>query len=594
MRIGTRAITMGLAAAALLILLPTSLWAQEFIPLAEVQPGMRGVGKTVFEGTNIEEFDLVVLDVLKNFNAQKDLILVRLEGPRIEHTGWAAGMSGSPIYLEGRLAGALAYGFGAFPKDAIGGVTPIEQMLEVERAGGPSRPQPQSSLSLSPAPLELADLLPDLVRLWEGKEQGHPHPIETPLTASGLDPKAAAQLRRLMEPLGMMVVPGGGVDEQGPAFPLVPGAPVAGVLMKGDIGLAGIGTVTHREGDRILAFGHPFLFTGEARMPMAEAYISTTLASLAGSFKLGRATRTVGTIQADYLTGIAGQIGQAPDLLTVTVRVSHQNGQGEFSYDIIREPNLPGLTATLSLIGLLSSLESSLATNRAQTYTLRALLRTDQGILKLENRFSGPGAVLEAARFLSPAVSAILGNPFSPMSLDGLEVEVEAVPGRRTASLTRVWVEGDRLRPGDTLHLALFLDPYDGPPIRKDLSVIIPPHLPQGDLVLVVGGGSFITQWEQQTNPPLYQPRSLPHLLRLLERIRRDDTVYVYVTRPGGGAIVEGAELPSLPPSVLGVLGSPRTTGESQLLRSLPVLEEAIQTEYVITGGEEIRLTISP
>jgi hypothetical protein len=569
---------------------------EAFLSVSEIRPGMRGVGRTVFQGTEPEEFQVEILGVLRNaIGPGQDLILSRLRGSNVERTGVVAGMSGSPVTVDGKLVGAIAYRMGNFEKEPIAGITPIADMLRAADLPG-------GSASAATAFERAAGWIAE----WAGEGSRDPRAgagvaadlsrIATPLVFSGFPEAVLRTSAPLFRARGLEPVQGGGATGETSEYPIEPGVAVAAQLVRGDLSLAGTGTLTHVDGERIWAFGHPFLGGGAVRYPMSRAEILVTFPSAAGSFKIANATSPLGTLVQDRLTCIQGRLGETPRMIPVTVRLTTPGGSRDFAYEIVEERTLaPLLLAITTQASLQRVVEfSSEATYRAEMIVdlegrspaRFATVETDLGGLQA----AAPAGV---AREMAGIFNAVLNNRFEEAGVRSVRLGISAIPEARLARITDVAVSPAEIRPGDEFRVTVTVEPYRAKPFQKVFRVRVPPDTQGNTVGLVVGSARVLTQIEA----PLLQRRflgaaALDQVLRFLAELREEDRLYLQLTRRGLGAVVEGEVLPSLPLSILHTLGSNRFAGDEVPAADLPVLELSEPTEYVLLGGRRTSLRL--
>jgi hypothetical protein len=558
------------------------------LPLEEIRAGMEGTARTVFEGNALEEFRVEILGVLRNaIGPQQDLILARLRGDKVEFTGVVSGMSGSPVYVGGRLIGALSYRLGPFAKEAIAGITPIADMLKLvsgetrvgETPAGPGRLAPPEVTSLA------------LPALGAGGLQ----PIATPLVCSGCDAGVLRHYASVFEAHGLEPTTGGGLTGEGEAMPLVPGSAIGASLVTGDLSITGIGTLTHVDGKRVFAFGHPFLGAGALEMPMTQAQVILTFASSAASFKLANATRPVGSIVQDRLTAIVGEVGRVPPTIPVTVRVDARGARRTFRYDILRHrtwsPVMLGLTTANSLVRTTDF-------SPADTLALRGRIDAEgYPRLEVDELYSGTNPAqpvhMALANDAAGLLNLISNNPFSEARVLAAEIDVELLPESRLALVTSLRASRNEVRPGETFTVTAGLRPYRGAERQVSWEVALPEDTPPGETQITVGSGPAIDGLDRRvTERQLAQAASLGDLIRLAGRQRKSRAVYLKVTRRSPSAIVRSEVLPDLPLSIFTVFNNPRLSGDSTLMTEAPILEIARDLDLVAVGGRRIAVYV--
>ncbi len=584
----------------------------EFLPVDAIRPGMMGRARTVFEGDKLEEFDVEILGVLKNaIGPQQDMILARLKGAKVEFTGVVAGMSGSPVTIDGKLIGALSYRIGQFAKEAIAGITPIGDMVKagagaspgdgaraetrpdllgrfLQAAGDPGEPVPGSE---RPNHRQAEGMR--LVSSWAGDLE----PIGTPLVCSGCDPGVLRYYAPIFEARGLEpTAGGGGTDSALVPATLEPGSAVGGALVSGDLSLNGIGTVTHIDGKRVYAFGHPFLGTGPMSIPMTQAQVILTFSSAAGSFKIANATRSVGTIVEDRLTAIVGEIGLTASTLPLRVQVGSASGPSRvFRYELLRDrawaPALAALVIANSLVRT-SEFDASA--------TLRLKSRIDiEGTpgVSYEDLYAGASASQPVHIELANDVGALLGlldnNRFEEPKVRGITLDVEVLPPSRIAALTAVRASKGAVRPGEPFTVTAVLHPYRGEELQVNFDVRLPEDTPAGETELIVGGGQAVDGLDRRLiERQLAQAGGLDDLIRLVGRQRKSDALYLRVARRSRSAIVRSEVLPDLPLSVFTVFNNPRLSNDATLMIETPILEIVRDLDLVAVGGRRISIKV--
>jgi hypothetical protein len=559
------------------------------MPLSDIKPGMNGEWHTVVSGTRIDSFPMQVVGIAQNFiGPDRPVIICRgLDATNVS-TGPVAGMSGSPVYIDGKLIGAYAYGF-LYPHDQdLFGVTPIEQMLEVEKYPPVANPWGENDLAQASgngapqwlaAPAADANLppLPDLQSLMK--------PVPTPLFVSGVSERTLKRFEPQLSRLGVeiMQAPSGGSDSL-TNTDLVPGAPVSGVLMSGDFDFAGTGTVTWRQGHRILAFGHPFMQSGPTEMPMASAEIITVVNSWIRSFKLLNVGPVVGTIYQDRLTAIAGEIGRMPRTTHVEVDVSSPGGKERcFRGEMFQSESFsPILTA----IALLESLYATMESEEKQTVYMDTDVEIDgHAPIKLSDAASSDqdGAFMLAFQQLF-LYDRLLSNPFEFPMVKSLVFHARIVNAIESSRLDSLNLDRDEVKPGSTLHAVIGLRNFRGEPSSIPISVPIPADLSASQLQLFVGDADAANALDQ---PPV-SPRTLDQVLDRLRLTRSHQNICVKLLETTTGVAVQGQNLPDLPPSVVAQFESPNTNLEKATLNHTTLWE----TNFPVPGTFSGQITL--
>jgi len=588
----------------------------QFMSLDEVRPGMRGTCKTVFQGDSIEVLEVEIIGTIKNFLPKKDLILARLFGRKIEYTGLIAGMSGSPVYLEGKLIGAVAYGF-TFAKEPIAGITPIEQMLEIGSgsgegpvSGGAARPSGRASgrgsgearlynpLEAPPDPLlRQSDLLPrpDAGSFAAGGALPL-SPLEVPLVFSGCHPEMVRRYGEIFSRFGLVpMMGGGGQGEPGSAgqTPFEAGSPVSAQLVRGDLSLASTGTMTYRDSSRILAFGHPFMMMGPVDFPMTGAEIITVMPSIQRSFKLSNSTGFMGAITNDHTNGIMGVIGSEPAMIPVNIKLEASGRPVEtYNYEMIRHKMLTPLLGTLVMANSLIS-SGGAAPEQIIEFSGRLELK-DTAPVVLEDMFAGLGAASASARNLQNVLLYLYNNSYGPAELERIDLKLRLREGNPRARISEVFLDRKTAHPGDSIHLEVHLDPYTQPMFSEKFTVTVPEDNFESGLYILVGSGDMVTRTEMQLSPNRFRYTSIEHLVRLINDSRKNNHLYLKVFRMDKGLIMGDQMFPGLPPSVWTLLKSDKTTGAVSPLADFTLAEFERPTGFIISGFKIIRINVKP
>ena len=570
----------------------------EIMPLNQVKPGMKGYGKTVFKNTEIEKFDIEVVGIIKNWFSQKDVILIRCHHPVTDLAGIIHGMSGSPIYIDGKVIGALAYGFSEFPKDPLAGVTPIEYMLNIET--NHQKALEGNSDIKNPSQPGIKKLTRELWNKYQAGEineldfdQVLPQTVDSPLTRlqsplmiSGLDPSVIQPLNNVLHYYGFIPAYGGsagGTDLTDEPLRLEPGSSVGGRLVTGDIDLTATGTVTYRDDDKILGFGHSFFSNGKTNIAMCQADVITVVSDQTYSYKLSNKTTTVGNIIQDEIHGIFGKIGgQTPMIET---NITHEiNGKFDrnFHYQVIRDDDL---TPFLMLITFLQSMVSTGAPSSDRTLDIQAEIKfEDYPSVKINDRFSGDGSIYYTAFTLLDMLGLLADNPFVIPKIKSIDMKLNSVTKNYFAEITNIWYNTTDITPGDKLQLTIAVKPWRNEPFIKQVEIDIPDYVePRGLMMVQVGSGRIIDQFEQRFSPARNEVETMDQLITKLNQRHNNKNIYVRLLWQQQGAIVDGQEMPALPPFMRKVMGSRQVKGYFLGINDKLVSETEIPIDYLIT-----------
>jgi hypothetical protein len=593
--------------AALLLLTGFSLQADDapaIFPLSQVQPGMKCVAYTIFTGDEIEKVDLVVLGVLHNaLGPKQDIILVQLLGEKVEHTGVVAGMSGSPVYFDGKLVGALSLKLGTFTKEAIGGVTPIENMLDVEKSPEPptnapspasasTAPQTNTGNTFSAARIPLPE---NVARQTSAGAGQFLVPIETPLITTGLYPETIAQFSKQLSAWGMTMMAGGTAAPSPEDAQLKPGDMVGVELIRGDLSVTPGCTVTTVDHGKILACGHPIFSFGNVSMPLARAHVVTTLASAMASTKIISTGGTIGTLTQDRVTAIGGRLGDGPPMIPVDVTFVTGTEQKQFHFEIIESPQLtPLLVALATYNGIIGNtaygegstlqLDGEIAIKGHTTATLKDLFAPT------DNPVSGGFFV---ATDVQSTFAQIYSNPYEIPHVSAIHLRVTALPERRAATIDDAWVEANEVRPGQTVNVKVQLRPYRGPAFVQEFPITIPTQTARGPLQLVISDAETVNRTVQSlTASSQGQLPGLEELIKLLNREHQNDRLYATLLQPTPTLMVEDKVMPNAPASAINVLDQRQSPGGARLLYQSTAGEWSVEMHQVISGERTLTITV--
>jgi hypothetical protein len=595
-----------LAACVLFALRAATGAAQPFDILSQEKlvAGMKGYGVTdMGDGRGIQKFDVEILGLLKRYAPGQDLILARVSGIGLEKAGIIAGMSGSPIYVDGKLVGALAYGW-PFSKEPICGITPIQSMLDIRHVpAGP--PVPIAGSSASTASVisafstgHFTDSLADLIKPFQASPTGSLAALPLPVSfASALSP--GALLPRIAEAANWMTVPSGAsaltgtlaFGAAGEPAALKPGSAVATQLLSGDMDLSATGTVTWVEGNSVLAFGHPFLSMGPVSMPMAQAEVLTVLPSLFRSFKFAATGPVLGSITQDRSTGILGTFGTRAPMVPITVRISSDAIPSQvYHFQAVHNAMLTPILSAIAIDNVLTTLEKR---SGERTLVWKSAIRTPGRSVRWDSVFSGLAAREEAVASLALLTNYLMANEFHDLTILGVDVEITHSDRVKGARIVHVEAQKERVHPGDEVPIWVDVVDFRGSSRRVVLNLEVAPDTPPGPLTVFVGDGSAATAYDLSLLPP--DPQSLDQVLDFLARIRPPNSLNLLSYRSAPGVVVAGDALQALPPSVASLLRD-RGPGEASTPEISYVRLQSLSVEQPtpVTGSVRLRIDVAP
>lgn len=560
-------------------------------PLSEIRRGQQGVAYTVFEGVNPEPMQVEILGVLKDsLGPGQDMILARLHGAKPEFTGVVAGMSGSPVYIDGRLVGALSYRIGQFSKEPIAGITPIEQMLEVR--DGEIRPA--AAKSSRPQTTEQASTVTK-----SGVEM---QAMETPLVFSGFGQDVIDRFGDRFRAMGLTPVAGlGSADSKASQpEPLVPGSAVSAILVRGDLSVAGTCTVTYVDPTHLLACGHPITQYGPVDMPMTKANVVATLPSPLNAFKIVNTTETVGAFTEDRASAIMGRFGARARMIPVTVEVTQPPATSSagaaaktktFRFEVLDNRQL---TPSAMLVSVYQSLQGTNTAAAEMSYQLTGELSVaGQPTIHLAGMVAqndlNPAAI-NAALFVNDRFSRVYGNALEQPVVTGLKLRMEGIPERRTAVIESARLSTIEARPGDTIEVEATIAPYQSEARVVRLKVPLPPDLSPGQIRVLISDGAAVDRIA--TGQGQQRAVGLADTVAQINRMHANDRIYVTLLDKTAQAVLDGQALPGLPLSMANVLAPLKDAQKMQLSGESMVEAASASTGYAISGSQVLNLTV--
>jgi len=589
----------------------TNAPVQALYPLEDLRPGMKGIARTVFAGSQPEEFGIEILGVLAGFTGpRQSTIIARLTGTNVDKTGVFAGMSGSPVFIDDRLVGAIAYSF-PYSKEAICGITPIQQMIDIFEQGNEKQRRTTEARATSFTELASTEWKPRLPKpgftsasLIAPVTAGSPlaplmgqqiQQIATPVVFSGISQESLSLFASELTKSGLLPVSGvGGSAAITPLEPfnektLTPGTSVSVQLVRGDYSIAASGTVTFRDGERIYAFGHPFLGLGGSDMPMTESSVVTVIPSAYNSFKLAVPGRMVGSISQDRGTGVFGQLGHAPRMIPVKINLHTSRDRVEqFSYEVVSDEFLTPLLVNITVFNTIATRERSVGES---TIAITGSIVVDgQAPIAVQRRFSSGSAAVMAAGSIAMPVQALLGSGFDEVNIKGIVVDIDSSEEKRAATLERISLDRTEVGRGEKVEIQAYVRTDSGKQFVERIPVQIPADAPSGQLMIMIGDGATL---QEASAARVFVPRDLTQLVGAINKTKKNDRLYLRLLRPAPGVVIGTSELPNLPPSVVATLNNDRSSGGyTPTLLSQVYERELAAAEFVISGQQVITVTV--
>ncbi len=585
-----------------------------FFALDDLRPGMKGTASTVFSGTEPEQFGVEILGVIPGFPApRQSAIIARLTGANVEKTGVFAGMSGSPVYIENKLVGAIAFSF-PFSKEPIAGITPIQQMIDIFEKGSAGQTrrhkEPRAISFAQLASTEWKATLPKqavgstslLASVSEGSRliplMGQQMvPIATPVVFGGVSQESLALFAPQLMANGLYPVSGvGGSAGMTPLAratdkTLTPGTSVSVQLVRGDYSIAAAGTVTFRDNDRIYAFGHPFLSLGASDMPMSETAVVTVISNLNNSFKLSVPGAMMGSISQDRASGVFGQLGHAPKMIPVKINLHTSRDRSEtYAYEIANDSFLTPLLLNITVFNTITSSERSVGDS---TITIKGAINVKgQEPIAVDHRFSSGNSPILAAGSVAGPISSLLASGFDDVQIEGVTLDISSTDTKYAGTLERIALSKTEAHRGEKIEIQAYVRTESGKQFVQRIPVQIPEDATPGQLLVFVGDGGAL---QEGSAARVFVPQDLTQLVSTINKVKKSDRLYVKLFRITPGAVIGTSELPNLPPSVVATLNSDRNSGGYTPTVLSAVYEmELPPAEFVISGQQLIGLDIVP
>jgi hypothetical protein len=598
-------LVLGLPLSTIILAAQTS---QPTISVDQIHAGMRGYALTVFEGVKPESMDVEVLGVMRNTNGPKgDIILIRLHGKKVEYTGVVAGMSGSPVYLDGKLAGALAFRIGEFSKEPIAGVTPIADMLEINaldkspaEEAAATKPGISIAAGKTAAPGDgatFSDFAQATSTPGDSTQAfaSYLKPIDTPLVFNGFSEETMRRFAGQFASAGVVPVMGAGsVSEAKQPEPLEAGSAVSAILVRGDMDIAATCTVTYIDPQRLLACGHPLLQFGSVDLPMNKAEVLATLPSPMNAFKIVNTTERAGVFVQDRHTGILGVFNKQPDMIPVTLTLHGGSGTKEFHYEVLNNPRLSPVAIMATVFNALHGVNEY---GEEITYRLNGSIDV-KGFpeVGLRNMFvpadNGQPAAMAAALSLGERFGRIYDNPYNAPAVNSVKLDFDLVRERRWARLESARTDVSEVRPGDEIIVETVLAPYRGERVVHQIPVKIPTSASKGTLRILVSDGETLDH-VGRSNAAFGRKLDLASTIALLNKEHTNNRLYVSLLEADPEARVADKVMPTLPISVMNIMDGMRGNQEMIVSGESSVDETATPPlDYVVSGAQLLTVTV--
>ena len=566
-----------------------------FFPLQDVKPGMRGTGRTVFSGDRIDEFQVEILGVLANVGPKESLVLARLSGGPLEHTGVMQGMSGSPVYIGGKLLGAVAMAF-PFAKDPIAGIRPIEDMISVGTAPGRT-PVQRASIALGDR--DLTRVLPKPASLWSDAEQGRMVDIATPVSFGGFTRGTLEAFAPQLKNLGLeprQGITGGAAigPRMGNPAGLKPGAMISVELMAGDLSVGADGTVTYIDGNRVYAFGHRFLAVGPTALPFARSEVITLLPNLNTSFKLSNAKEWMGTINQDRDTAVAGELGRRAELVPVSIAITSRTRPLEtYRMQMVNDPLLSPLLLQMAVF---SSIDATERTVGAASIRLSGEMQFQNAPapIRLNNVYTADnGSAAQVSLSAAVPLAYVLQSGFNTLQLKSVDLKIEASDQKKQYTIDSVTTSRREVRAGEKVRLFVTLAGENGAEITRPVEYDVPIGAEPGPLYFTVSDASIanLTDFRQILTST---PHSAGQVITTVNNLHPNNKAYVRVWRATPSYQIENADLPDPPASVALILSASQSNlpGMAQT-RNAKVADMEIETgDISVTGMKTVQVEV--
>ncbi len=590
---------------AVLIISSHIVFAWETMDTDEITPGMKGYGRTVFSGKQIESFDVEVLGVLKNWEARNDMILVKMTGGPLKKTGIIAGMSGSPVYIDDKLIGAVSHGW-SYSKDAIAGVTPIRAMMDVLKIDAQIResiPAGENNIWSTSLNTQDSNIVAKLKsygllhedELYENTNSQQPFmldlvPIQTPLIISGFDYKSLTRISPLFGNVGRFSLHSSSGEHSSPADlrDFMPGSSVAVEIIRGDLSASAIGTVTYRDGNDILAFGHPMIQLGNTDLPMATAEVHTILASQASSTKMASPGKIIGRITQDRRSAIAGRIGEYTQMIPCQTEIEGSLNV-KYNFEVVHDRILTPLLIQMTVENALLATEKTVG-EKSMTLELDIGIAGRKESVRIENEYFDSGPSWFPIYNIIEPITTLLNNEFQTAKIESIKLVANISEQNNIAFIDNIRVNNKWVSPGEEVLIDIRLRPYTRDYTSIPVKIKVPDDVAPGSTIQVIVCDAMNSKMLEMTSAPgRFSPSSFEQLIHHLEDVERNNNIIVKIRLNKKGLTYMGEDFPSLPNSFLSIMSLSNQSGVTPL-RSEMV--KRIPTKWLINGKQTINLFV--
>lgn len=577
-----------------IILIPHLFSAIPIFSLKDVKPGLKGKGKTVFQGRKVEEFDVEILGILKNPIPGKDLIIARLKGDTIQKTNVIQGMSGSPVYVDGKFLGTVSYAF-PWSTEPVAGITPAEDIFSIPKTTSP----PSSAHSLIPFKKSLTvSEIEKLASLLNASSSIKGIFHETPVLTNFLN--SSSLIKSLFSWMGLssfVFLPVEQGEKSRGRF--LEGDPIAVQLVRGDWDLSAVGTISYVDGDSFYAFGHPLFNLGPVDFPVAKAEVITVVPNQQASFKLATVGESVGRLIQDRYSGIYGKIGESPSLVPLKIEIAKEkSGKRELKFQIV---NQRFLSPILFLLSIYNSLLSEFLGNELEepgfhgdvTISLDGEVIISEGRnVKIEDYFSGESALLDASLLPTAIIYYLLNNEFENVKIQDIKLRISLLESVDSVSIERVWVERNEVEANKNVNIKVFLKTWRGKERIEEVSLPIPKLRPGKEIEVVIADAESMYNLEVKAYRGGVMPASMEQLIRALNNLRKNNRIYFKLRIPNEASFLKGEEISSIPLFFKSVIGSSRASSSPVPVLRSTLKEYQYPLDKVVKGFKVVKLKI--